>query len=669
VAAGIESDERLPELWRLLEADERPLVLFGAGVSRASPSSLPTAADLVAKYDARLRERLGVGPDRLRVPDDWAASLRFEELLSVFERIRLTREALAPLDGSRSPNENHRILASLYMRGWPLVTTNFDVLAEIAILEAGGALRQVVDDADYRAADEAEATFYKLHGSFWKWTGEDWIDSAESIRTTLEDVGGQHAHYMRNGVQKMRLVRLIRQRPLVVVGYSGSDDFDIAPIALQTPRRQPLVWVQHDDESWLVARSMADVPEERRALVPSNLFEREAPVRYVCGSTSDVLRRLARQARASQGAPRQRVRLPPGGHETALPEAVFSTRARACAFLGMATLERSRRAEAIAFLAEAFEAVTDDEPPQFALLVVYEFARAHLHTDDEQALRWALTSTEVARKTDARVMEAASLDLCGTIAKERSISEAISFFEHALALMRDEDEAGLRGGILANLGDSLWKAGEQARAYSLLVDAATILESAGLLELYAKCQHKLGIWCIEAGFFAEAEAYLRSAQEILEKLGDLETAIPTFHELGIIEQRRGDLAKAEQCFETARERAERAGDDRSRALAEYQLGAIALVRGEVERAGCLEKRSSETLARRGERYYLAHNLQLRATLHFTRGEIAEGRRVLEESLAMAREVGDAVHVNNCQAALESLPDVPEGTPLRVQMIL
>jgi hypothetical protein len=115
--------------------DLRPAVLFGADASASAPASLPTAWGLIRAYCERLEEALRGVPDlAARVPplEDWIRGLRFEQIVSMFNRIGLALDAIAPLDSSRTPNENHRLLASLYCAGWPLLTTNFDVLTEIA---------------------------------------------------------------------------------------------------------------------------------------------------------------------------------------------------------------------------------------------------------------------------------------------------------------------------------------------------------------------------------------------------------------------------------------------------------------------------------------------------------------------------------------------------------
>ncbi len=133
--------ERLSHMFRLaLRSDLPPALLCGAGVSVAPPACLPTVVSLFRQYHDRLnatllhtRERLSVVPPL----ETWVAGIRFEEALSVFQSLlNYSTQPIEPLDHAREPNENHYILATLANAGCPILTTNFDILIEIAILES-----------------------------------------------------------------------------------------------------------------------------------------------------------------------------------------------------------------------------------------------------------------------------------------------------------------------------------------------------------------------------------------------------------------------------------------------------------------------------------------------------------------------------------------------------
>jgi hypothetical protein len=49
--------------------------------------------------------------------------------------------------------------------------------------------------------------------------------------------------------QTRLLGALIEDRPLIVLGYSGRDDFDILPALLNVQRTAPGLWVVHERDS------------------------------------------------------------------------------------------------------------------------------------------------------------------------------------------------------------------------------------------------------------------------------------------------------------------------------------------------------------------------------------------------------------------------------------
>lgn len=661
---------------RSLSGRASPAVLFGAGVSAAPPASLPTAWALFEAYRDRLCTQLGDRPDgALPTPpiDDWMRGLRFEEVVSIFERIGLGLDAVTPLDSARAANANHRLLASLALCGWPLVTTNFDILAELAILEAGGDPTQAVDRDDFRADSLGDFRLHKLHGSFWRWRAGSWSDSRESICATFESIGAQYARYLKNDTQKLFLANLLRERPLVVVGYSGSDDLDIAPIVLRAPREQPLIWVQHDvsSDGAVVATSLAEVPAAARKLVPETLFDsaRRHPVVWLRDDTTEFLRRLTATAEAAPAPLAAPAPARPDGAGRELPAAVFGSTGRACLFLGMLLLELGKPYEAIATLDEALRLSLQEERSSAAVLAAYELGRAYKAAgDDDRAEQAARRCLDVVHGANPHV-EAGVLHFLGRLARKRSLIDAEVQFRSALALTDPVKHGGLYGSVLADLGDLAWKRGRPQEAYDFFVQAVDVLESSGVLEELKLAEHRLAILLIELDLLDEASSLLRESAELAEKLGDLDASVAVLHELGIIEERRGRYVEAETHFAEAAQRAAAADDLLSEALAEYHLGWGALRRGDVDGAERLERRSSARLAQAGEEYFLAHNLQLAAVVCLHRGRISDGRRILEQALAASERNGDAVHAVNCEALLRTLDEAGarDGTPFRLQI--
>lgn len=209
-------------------------VLAGAAVSRAAPASLPIVGDF---YRALAGIATAHEP-RLGTSNRVEASLRhlpFEMLMEAFRRVLSdapsdrVAELLHGIYGKGSPNRNHSLLASLVGGDIALVmTTNFDTL-----IERGGGLGSIHSETDIAGiatvladGDDASRTVVHLHGS---------VDQPSSLgalqRRVARPLTGSRGDVL-------RWVR--RTMPLVLVGYSGSDQ-DIAPLLLEPGH--PHIWL------------------------------------------------------------------------------------------------------------------------------------------------------------------------------------------------------------------------------------------------------------------------------------------------------------------------------------------------------------------------------------------------------------------------------------------
>lgn len=273
-------------------------ILAGAGVSVQAPACLPTGQEF---RDGLLK---GLADVDTELAGYWSAFLdqekaqgtqliRFESLLAlVREFFDPELRLLAPFFQCDAPNWYHHALACLMASGSPVLTTNFDCLIEWAATLRGVHYECLVDSTDYlsysrRLAGEPglaiaqgpaleqerriigslrmdrkdpagrgwlralrrfkrrfaqpaftrpPPTLIKLHGSPRK---PDGTDTLSSICATLDAVARQRQ--VLNGFP----TAILRNRALVVVGYSAWDDFDILPLLRRDARSAPIVWIYH----------------------------------------------------------------------------------------------------------------------------------------------------------------------------------------------------------------------------------------------------------------------------------------------------------------------------------------------------------------------------------------------------------------------------------------
>lgn len=207
---------------------------------------------------------------RIAAASGW---VRFEQLIETLrETIDPRLLVLQYMETSWLPSYVHAWAVEALAGGAVVLTTNFDALIEIAYHRRfGQVLEQLVTPQDYdqlRRPVDRTPRLFKLHGSL---RSSDYairryqIDQLDefsdldqrglsTVGATLDRVGYRLASDFGFGEFLLPeeilavLEQLLRGRDLLVVGYSGSDDFDVMP----SLRRLRPVW---NRTLWIVHRS------------------------------------------------------------------------------------------------------------------------------------------------------------------------------------------------------------------------------------------------------------------------------------------------------------------------------------------------------------------------------------------------------------------------------
>lgn len=227
----------------------RLAILVGAGVSIAPPTRLPSAQVFLRYfYDLCLPESCDRELFVAAVPD-----LRFEAVIGIVQERFDPDLRILDLYSGGVPNRNHFCLAELARRGALIITTNFDTLIETAHGDAGSlAVRLQPQDFETsgKAGDGSE--IWHLHGAVVN--PQTGVDTRESITASIRDCWRSRELFEVSQAKGAALSRALAERDLLVVGYSGADDYDIAPALEKSASRQRVIWVQHtpqDSDSFL----------------------------------------------------------------------------------------------------------------------------------------------------------------------------------------------------------------------------------------------------------------------------------------------------------------------------------------------------------------------------------------------------------------------------------
>ncbi|MGW0948712.1 hypothetical protein ACWD4O_39980 [Streptomyces sp. NPDC002623] len=270
-----------------LDPDE-VLVWSGAGISVEGPTSLPSGPELTRRvFDAffeagalarvlTYHQVVGLRTSPLCAYDTTLPTSRLPRLETALDAAARARPDASPgtfdiLDDVRSavPNRLHAFAAGHLALGGRHVTANFDTCVERAYEARHG--RPVPHDA-----------VHHFHGSF----ADSPDGKALGATLSLIRTGFPHAE-----IQRLRRL-LSAHRAVLVLGYSGSDYFDVdrfvaalPPDALNGLR---VLWVMH-------AGHESHVPERDPIALQTLLRRAGADVHVLCGPTDLLVGEIARR--------------------------------------------------------------------------------------------------------------------------------------------------------------------------------------------------------------------------------------------------------------------------------------------------------------------------------------------------------------------------------------
>jgi len=242
------------DLKSLFKEMGRIVYLAGAGISMDAPSSLPSAVQIMRDLVAYCAPPEAT-KDILDLP-----GLRYEfvveKVKSIFD---YKLQFLKYLDTVVDPNLIHVFLAREITEGNDVITTNFDYLIEHALLKMvpetqKASIIPIITRQDFttyqqeigQKLDTPRYHVVKIHGS-----RDNLITSQETtdtLITTISSLGRNKEDgetFAIEPFKKPLITSLLHDASLVVMGYSGSDDFDIGPLLRELPAIKRLIWIEH----------------------------------------------------------------------------------------------------------------------------------------------------------------------------------------------------------------------------------------------------------------------------------------------------------------------------------------------------------------------------------------------------------------------------------------
>jgi len=235
----------------LITPDAKLTFLVGAGCSVDHPSCLPagrTMMDALIEYTCNESEVEKIKNLEL---------LRFEALVEIVRDNLDEKLKLIDYYGlSDNPNLQHFFLAEMMKKGHFVITTNFDFLIEYALLKSGVSKEKIIPvitkDEFEKFSDPGDLyergkiPIYKIHGSTKNIITEE--ETRDSLVATIQAFGSNKGGlnvFQLEPFKQTLFNNISKGRSLVVMGYSGSDDFDIIPTLITLKDLKEIIWINH----------------------------------------------------------------------------------------------------------------------------------------------------------------------------------------------------------------------------------------------------------------------------------------------------------------------------------------------------------------------------------------------------------------------------------------
>jgi tetratricopeptide (TPR) repeat protein len=515
------------------------------------------------------------------------------------------------LNGVKEPNIIHLFLSNMIMRYNYVITTNFDYLIEMALkrnLEIYPSFHNfhkkvmiIITKEDYQKKVSFQFPLIKIHGS--KWDVIKGRLTKDSLVTTISALGREREKgetFAIEPYKKPLINEVMNGRDLVIMGYSGSDDFDISPMLKELNNMRKIIWIEHDQslipgkEEIYKYKSVGDLSELRSSeLTKLDKFlgelasEKKIEVYKIKAKTIDFVKeQLAPIYNESfELLKKNTPEISSFGdymQETHF-KAVTSSKYRLAHELfyelgDMESAERTTQQGLNISLQEGHEINRNYFTNALGLVSLskgdYDRALEHF----EKSLKLA----ENLNQSDEKI--GILLNIGELYRKKSDLKNSFKYSFEAADLLIENTPNVLKFSVLNNLGILYRDNGDLPNAIKNIESALEIAEKTGDLYRKSLCLSNLAGIKLTQGFLNPGLGYASEALKIDEQLGDLNSMCNTLNTIGNIYRTAGQYDQAFQYLERAYQTAINIQNLDVKARAANGIGVIYFQKGKLELA-------------------------------------------------------------------------------------
>ena len=637
--------------------------LVGAGVSMDAPTNMPSAREIVKSL-----LELCAPPEEI----ENLLSLNLLRYELVVEKIQgLFDEELKFLDYLElvtSPNIIHLFLAYLIEKGHYVITTNFDYLIEHALLKIIPEVQHfsiypIITKEDYlsfqepkKLIDTGKFPIFKIHGSKRNLiTGET---TQDSLITTISALGREREEgetFAIEPYKKPTVYNLMKDRTLVIMGYSGSDDFDIGPLLKELPFLSRLIWIEHsfDDQINITKvnktkdfTNQGDLSRSEQLLAEISASG-EFEVFLVKSHTGHIIRNdlwnilLSNISRDKAELRKSEIQIPLF-HEWVNPF-----------YKDLRLLEKYRFACQLFYFLKQIDATVrcseqgkklaeniGDNSNKSVFLNFLGMVNL-IKGNYNKALDYYQESLVIDEKLENLAGKTTDLNNIGAVFLTLGkYDEALEKYENALEISDQLGDLSAKTADLNNIGRIYEIRGDYDLALQQYEESLRITEQLGDLGRKSALLNNIGMVYNAQGNLELALSKYEESLKIAEQLGDLYGKIILLNNIGRIYDEHENFEIAMEKYEETILIAEQLGDLAKKAGCLNNVGSIYLAKGESQLALEKYEEALKIEERLGDPLMKIIYLNNIGMIHASRGELDAALDRYESGLAIADNIGD-----------------------------
>jgi tetratricopeptide (TPR) repeat protein len=608
--------------------------LVGAGISMDPPSNVPSARMFVKELFNYYAPKEEI--EHLEQLESLRYEFLVEKVQNLFDK---DLKFLDYLDQVKQPNAIHVFLANMIMRYNYVITTNFDYLIETAMKNILSTYPMyhnyhqnfmiIITRDDYEKNVRLKFPVIKIHGSKW-----DCIQgrlTSKSLITTISALGKEREKGKTFAIEpyKKKLVDSItRDQILVVMGYSGSDDFDISPMLKELNLNKALLWIEHD-------QNVESGKEEVYQYKPlDNLTEAKSFAEFT--KLDKLLIELASIKNLT----------------------VYKIKARTIDFVKNTlapiyretfnTLKEEESGKIISFneyMKQHHLKVIESSKYRLAHEIYYDLGEI------ESAERTALQGLNLSKQESDKINETYFTNAIGLIELSKGNNEkALAQFESTLQLTENTNQINEKVAVFNNLAELYRKKGDLKNVFTNLTKASNLMNDNSPNLLKFSILNGLGVLYRDNGDVNNAVKNLEAALEIAEKAGDLFNKALCYNNLAGIKISQGQLNPALNYASEALKIDEQLGDLDEMSSTLNTIGNIYRVAGYYDQALQYLQRAYQIATKIQKFSVISLAVNAIGVIYFQLGKLDLAMEKYSEAYEIRKKTGDlsgqATSLNN-----------------------